>query len=143
MRRATELGTDGVCFAVLGDYLADLDRFEEAEAIFTQTLEDYPKCAMAWRDYGRALIRDRHPRGEQNLLQAAEAFERAAELEPERAENHYRLADALSCLHSGFLPRAKDHLERCLELRPDHQKARTALVELERLLREEDEEEAG
>lgn len=135
LRRALALGTGGIHAAVFGDHLADLDRFEEAESVFQQALEDYPDWAMAWRDYGRTLIRDRHPRGDENLPRAADAFERALLLQPENAENHYRLADVLSCIHEDFLPRAKALLERCLELRPSHPRARGTLAEVERLLR--------
>ena len=134
LRRAAALGDIGVHAAVLADHLADLDRFDEAEAIFRQTLEDYPDCALAWRDLGRTLIRDGHPRRQENLPQATRAFERAVALEPEKAENHFRLGTALSCLHSSLLPRAKEHLERCLELRPDHPRASDALAEVEELL---------
>jgi tetratricopeptide (TPR) repeat protein len=132
LRRAAALGDEGVHGAVLGDHLADLDRFEEAEAVLERTLEDYPECAMAWCDYGRTLIRDRHPAGDRNLLGASRAFERAVELEPDRADYHYRLGNALSCLDAGDLDRARAHLKRCIELRPDHEKAIAALADIER-----------
>ena len=46
LRRAYELAVDGVFGAVLGDYLAQLERFDEADEVFEQTLADFP-------DYGR------------------------------------------------------------------------------------------
>jgi tetratricopeptide (TPR) repeat protein len=135
MRRAVELGPNGVHAAVLGDHLADLGRFDDAEAVLAHAVEDYPESAMAWCNYGRTLMRDGNPREEENLPRAAQAFERVVELRPDGADDHYRLARALSLFDVTMLPRAKTHLERCLALRADHEDAAELLADIDAFLR--------
>ena len=136
LRRAIECGSDPVHAVILGDHFVNLGRFGEAEAIFEQTLEDYPECGLTWRSYGIALMVSGNPGRKRNKGRALHAFEKAVELDPETAESHYRLGNLLACKGAKHLPRAKALLERSLVLKPDHSLARENLADVEADLRE-------
>lgn len=137
LRRAVQIGDGGVFGAVLGDFLAHIERFDEAEEVFERTLLDFPDCSMTLRDYGRALLHEHHPQADQNHGRALAAFERAVEFEPESAANHQWLAEGL-VICGGSPTRAKAHVERSLALRPNHRATLELRDEIDALLEADD-----
>ena len=109
------------------DALADWGYFAEAEALFLKVIKRDRKCVLAFRDYGRSLVREHNPESEKNLGRAINLFEHAVALDPGDAESHYRLGDVL--LHvDGEKGRAIAHLERALEINPVHARAAERLA---------------
>lgn len=115
--------------SMYADSIADWGYFAEAEALFQKIIKRDEKCVVAIRDYGRTLLRDHNPDAMKNIGRAIPLFERAVDLNPEDAESHYRLGDALPVL-DGQLARAIHHLERALKINPLHAKAAKRLAEL-------------
>ncbi len=111
------------------DSIADWGYFAEAEALFQKAIKRDAECVLAFRDYGRTLLRDHNPDGLKNIGRAIPLFEQAVDLDPGDAESHYRLGDALPLL-DGQLARAIHHLERALKINPLHAKAAKRLTEL-------------
>ena len=112
------------------DAIADWGHFAEAEALFQKAIKRDKDCVVAIRDYGRCLIREHNPDGDQNIGRAIELFERAVGVDPEDAESHYRLGDALLCV-DGEEQRGIGHLKRAMEINPDHAKAAERLAGFE------------
>jgi tetratricopeptide (TPR) repeat protein len=119
-----------LAMATYADALSDWGHFAEAEALFQKAIKRDETCVLAIRDYGRCLIRNDGPGAEDDIGRAIELFERAVALDPDDAESHYRLGNALSCV-DGQMEKAVGHLRRALELRPSHPKAAEALAEIE------------
>ena len=58
-----------------------------------------------------------HARRDRQLLTAAELYHRAAELQPQQFQTHYRTA--LLSVQVNQLSRAEEHLRKALALKPD------------------------
>ena len=116
--------------SMYADAMADWGYFAEAEALFRKALKKNDRCVVALRDFGRTLLRDDNADFEQNLRRAIALFERAVAADPEDAESHFRLGDALGCV-DGETDRAIQHLQRALALKPGHANAAEALAEME------------
>lgn len=119
-----------LAMAVYADAIADWGYFAEAEALFQKAIKKDDKCDLAFRDYGRTLIREHNPDAENNIGRAIELFERAVAIDPGDAESQYRLGDALFCV-KGQENRAIGHLERALKIDPHHTRAAERLAEAE------------
>lgn len=102
--RVLELAPSDLATLVeLGGAYLYLDRFDEAERLFTHATLLDRRAAAAWSGLGRvAFARREYPK-------AAEAFERALELDPGGTRVHYPLAMTYRSL--GQFDRAAEHLE--------------------------------
>lgn len=116
--------------AAYADAMADWGYFAEAEALFQKAIKRDKECVLAFRDYGRSLVREHNPEAENNIGRAIELFERTVALDPGDAESHYRLGDALLCVEGGK-ERAIGHLERALKINATHPRAAERLAEIE------------
>ncbi len=119
-----------LAMAAYADAMADWGYFAEAEALFQKAIKRNKECVLAFRDYGRTLLRDHNPEAENNIGRAIELFERAVALDPGDAESHYRLGDALLCVDGGQ-ERAIGHLESALQINANHAKAAERLAGIE------------
>ncbi len=88
----------------LGNVYLYLDRFEDAERLFSHAALVDPRAAAAWAGAGRVAF------ATGDYSRAAEALEQALELDPGGTRVHYPLAMAYRSL--GQLDRAASHLER-------------------------------
>ena len=88
----------------LGNAYLYLDRFEEAERLFSHAALVDPRAAAAWTGAGRVAF------ATGDYARAAEALEQALELDPGGTRVHYPLAMAYRSL--GQLDRAASHLGR-------------------------------
>ena len=88
----------------LGDAYLYLDRFEEAARVFSHATVIDSSAAAAWAGVGRVAFATR------DYPSAAEALERALELDPGSTRVHYPLAMVYRSL--GQRDRAASHLER-------------------------------
>jgi tetratricopeptide (TPR) repeat protein len=121
------------------DAIADWGYFAEAEELLEKAIKRDLGCAVAIRDFGRTLIRDHNPDADDNLIRAIELFERALAFDPEDAESHFRLGDALFGV-DGAEERAIVHLREACKIKPAHAKAaeRFAGAEAEAWLKDRD-----
>ncbi|MCK4373808.1 MAG: tetratricopeptide repeat protein, partial [Candidatus Brocadiae bacterium] len=60
------------------------------------------------------------------LAEAISGFERALEIAPDSAKNHFNLGIALAA--RGELDRASEHFHQALRIQPDHEAAQSALA---------------
>ncbi len=111
--RAAELKPHLEYFRInLGNTYLDLDRLDEAEAIFQKLVGDNPKRSDALSGLGTVAAK----RGAYD--QAIERYRGAIALEPQRAEYHFNLGHALS--QAGRLPEAEGTFRETLRIRPTY-----------------------
>ncbi|MEZ6020925.1 MAG: hypothetical protein R3F17_12715 [Planctomycetota bacterium] len=96
--------TCGIVSAALGNLLAKLDRFEEADRIFETASQEYPENNLVWRGFGQTLLLDGRDQ-QANLARARNCFENAVRLNDKDAESLYRLGDALAGPEPNSCPR--------------------------------------
>jgi predicted O-linked N-acetylglucosamine transferase (SPINDLY family) len=112
LRKARLCAPDDPDVAVnLADALLDLGRFQELGPILIATLEKFPRHARAWSVMARAH------RAADNIGQAIQAWNYAAQADPRMAEAHFALASLLA--YGGDPEGALASFRRALDLAPD------------------------
>ncbi|MDF1839487.1 MAG: hypothetical protein P1V35_16585, partial [Planctomycetota bacterium] len=91
----------------------------------------------ALREFGRCLIRNDRPDQEDHYERAAGLFERAVQMDPECPSNLFSLACSWFYGHRSDALKAKELLQRALELRPNHKGTIECLEEIEEHLAQE------
>ncbi len=94
------------------DQLLARDQIAPALALLADAARDYPRSAAVWQSLGRALLRARR------LADAENAFRRAHEIDPHRAEVLFYLG--VVAHEQGDRARAAAEFERATRDRPDH-----------------------
>lgn len=109
LQRKGEVDPDAAALAAA--CLGSEGRFEEAARIDQKMCEAFPTNPQGWNSLGYDLLNAGDTEG------AREAYQRALELEPDRASTHYNLARIAA--RTGDRPRAIEHFARAVELQPD------------------------
>jgi len=86
-------------------------KYAEAKEIFLLFVEGYPELAAAWFNLGISCL------GTNENSDAAEAFEKVLELEPDNLNAMLLAANAYTQLKK--IPKAIEHYEKYLEAKPD------------------------
>ncbi len=98
---------------VLGDYLEQDGRPDEAVAVLRKATDLQPDWYLPYYYYGKVALR----RGQEKVDVVIGALRKAVALNPNFAESHYELGKALD--RAGQTQVAIQELERSLKLRPD------------------------
>lgn len=101
-------------------------QFAEAAAALRRAVEADQDDESSWRLLGGALASDGDPDG------AVDAFQRAVDINPDSAKNHYNVAVALQ--GAGRIAEARASIAHALVLDPNYQQAQARQQELEILL---------
>ncbi len=109
-----------------GTALLRQGQFGEAAAALRRAVEADPNDESAWRLLGGALASAGDPQG------AVDAFERAVEINPGSAKNHYNVAVALEAM--GRIVEARAAIAQALVLDPTYPQALARQQELNDLL---------
>jgi cytochrome c-type biogenesis protein CcmH/NrfG len=94
--------------------LVQAKKYEEAIAVFEQTLRDFPQNAKAWRKYGHTLALRMVNRQEEAYI----AFEKSLQIEPDNPITLGQYANALTS--AGQLDQAWPFFEQSLKVKPDN-----------------------
>ena len=94
----------------LAGALLDLDRFSEAEALLRQAVKAWPGQALTWAALGKSL------QGQIKLQAAAEAYQRALEIDSRCFQAHHHLAATHYDL--GDIAKAISHWRTAAEINP-------------------------
>lgn len=110
-------------FVMLGDALAKMQRFPEAEKALKRAVEGDPRCVEGWFKIGivRRILGKRDD--------AIDAFRHAIRYKPDHTRAHFSLGRALQ--EAGDRQEARKELNETLRSQPDFEPARKALVELD------------
>lgn len=109
-----------------GTALLRQGQFSEASAALRRAVEWEPTDESAWRLLGGALASGGDAQG------AVDAFQRAVEINPDSAKNHYNVAVALQGI--GRIVEARAAVTQALVLDPTYEQARARQQELNSLL---------
>ena len=130
-RMTAQPNADPELMARLAGLYGATGNYPKAEAIYRKILESNPGEADAvYLKLGRAIMNQSNV-GEDDRKRAADAFQRALEVNPSNARAHLDLAYVL--LGLGDVAQAKEHMKKFLELQPNGPEAASVRTQLKEL----------